>query len=55
MKRSIDYYKNRIDILSMRDPVMNKNLIAKLTRIVRNMEMTRMANIIREWGRAYAT
>lgn len=38
MKRSIDYYKNRIDILRSRDEVVNRNIIAKLTRQIRKME-----------------
>jgi hypothetical protein len=38
MKRSVEYYQNRIDILKARDDVTNKHIIAKLERIIRNYD-----------------
>lgn len=38
MQKSIEHYKNRINILEARDPVGNRNLINKLTRKVRQLE-----------------
>ena len=32
------YLKNRIHLLTMKDPIANKNIIAKLVRQVRKLE-----------------
>lgn len=32
------YLKNRIHLLTMRDPIANKNIVAKLVRQVRRLE-----------------
>lgn len=32
------YYKNQIHKLTMKDPVLNKNIIAKLVRRLRRLE-----------------
>lgn len=37
-KKTIQAYKNRIDILEARDPVANRNIINKLKRKVRQLE-----------------
>ena len=35
---TIESIKNRIHILEMRDPIMNRNIINKLKRRLRNLE-----------------